>query len=130
MRQLDWWENTHLSPMEFPALINWTSPFPFYGLLDDISHFHSNLNRIFCKQTVETVIRRRGLRRQICVCTVCLCPTKRTLTWVNVYTNRCYAGPACTPFHLSDSIGIKSRYNKNSTSTLKSITVINNSLIK
>ena len=25
--------------MEFPALINWTSPFPFEGLLGGIFHF-------------------------------------------------------------------------------------------
>ena len=31
-----------------------------------------------CKQKVEILIRRRVLRRLIWVCTVCLCPTKRT----------------------------------------------------
>ena len=34
---------------------------------------------ILCKQTVETMIRRLVLWRLIWVCTVCLCPTKRTL---------------------------------------------------
>ena len=31
-----------------------------------------------CKQILETLIRRRGVRRLILVCTVCLRPTKRT----------------------------------------------------
>ena len=34
---------TQLSRMEFPTLINWTSPFLFSGLLGGIFHFHSNL---------------------------------------------------------------------------------------
>ena len=37
---------------------------------------YSNLNRAYCKQIVKTLIRRHLL---ICVCTGCLCPTKRTL---------------------------------------------------
>ena len=48
------------------------------ALLGGIFYFHSNSNRTFCKQTVETLIRRRILC-QIWVSTVCLCPTKRTL---------------------------------------------------
>ena len=40
--------------------------------------FNSYFNRKFCKQTMDTLIRRRVLRRLIWVCTVCLCPTKRT----------------------------------------------------
>ena len=35
-------------------------------------------NRIVCKHTVETLIRRRVLWRLIWVCTFCLCPQKRT----------------------------------------------------
>ena len=42
--------------MEFPTVINWTSPFPFSGLLGSILHFHSNFNRPFCEQTVEVLI--------------------------------------------------------------------------
>ena len=42
-------------------------------------HFYSNLGRTICKQTVETLIRRRVLWRLVCVCTVCLRPTKMTL---------------------------------------------------
>ena len=34
---------------------------------------------MFCKQTLETLIRRRVLWRLIWICAVCLCPTKRTL---------------------------------------------------
>ena len=39
----------------------------------------SNFKRNFCKQTVESLIRRRVLRRLVWFCTVFLCPTKRTL---------------------------------------------------
>ena len=42
-------------------------------------HFYSSFNRKSCKQTVETLIRRRILWHLIWVCTICLCPTKRTL---------------------------------------------------
>ena len=35
-------------------------------------HLYSTIDRIFYKQTVETLIRRRGLRHLIWVCTVCL----------------------------------------------------------
>ena len=65
--------------MEFPSLFNWSGPFPIKGLLGGIFHFYSNFDRTFCEQTVETLIRRRGLRRLIWVYNVCLCPTKRTL---------------------------------------------------
>ena len=44
---------THLCLIEFPAPINWTTPFPFKGLLGGTFHFISNFNRTFCKQTVE-----------------------------------------------------------------------------
>ena len=46
----------------------------YLGLLGGISHFHSNFNRTFCRQTMENLIRRRVF------CTVCRCPTKRTLS--------------------------------------------------
>ena len=43
--------------MEFPTLINWTSPFTFEGLSGCIFfHFYSNFNRTLCKQTVENLI--------------------------------------------------------------------------
>ena len=41
--------------------------------------FYSHFKRTFCRQTLKTPIRRRVQRRLIWVCTVCLCPTKRTL---------------------------------------------------
>ena len=60
-----------------------------------ILHFYSNFNRAFCKKTVDTLIRRRALRRLVWFCTVCLCPTKRTLLWVNrvllTDQERCYS---------------------------------------
>ena len=65
--------------MEFPTVMNWTIPFPILGFLCGIFHFYSNFKRKFCNQTVENQIRRRILRRLIWFCTVCRCPTKRTL---------------------------------------------------
>ena len=65
--------------MYFPILIIWTSPFQILGLLGGVFHFDSNFKRIFCKQTVENLIRRRVLRRVIWFAFVCRCPTKRTL---------------------------------------------------
>ena len=41
--------------------------------------FYSNFNRTFCRQIVETLIRRCILQRLIWVCNVSLCPTKRKL---------------------------------------------------
>ena len=104
---------THLSQMEFPTLMNWTSPFPFFGLLGGIFHYYSNFNRMFriiCKQIVENLIRHRILWCLIWFHTVCLCLTKRTLglhgltliqlpCWIPVFTciinqigNRIYPG--------------------------------------
>ena len=60
--------------MGFPTTISRTCPFPVLGVLDGIFLFYLNFNSIFCKQNVETLI-----RRLIWVCTVCPCPTKRTL---------------------------------------------------
>ena len=78
---------THLSRMEFPTIINWSSLFPLYGLLGVFFfQFYSNSNRTFSKQTVETLIRHRVLRRLIRVSTVCLRPTKR-LIWDKEHTN-------------------------------------------
>ena len=63
---------THFNQVEFLTSINWISPFPFLGLLGayGIFHFHSNFNRIFCKQTVEALIRRRVMRYLISRCAV------------------------------------------------------------
>ena len=70
---------THLSRMDFHTLISRTSPFPILRVLGGVFHFYSNSNRTLCEHTVETLIRRRVLWRLIWVCTVCLCPTKKTL---------------------------------------------------
>ena len=51
----------------------------FKGCWMEFFHFYSNLDRTICKQTVETLIGRRVMRRLVWVCTVCLRPTKRTL---------------------------------------------------
>ena len=42
-------------------------------------YFYSYFNRTYCKQTVESLIRRRVLWCLIWVWTVCLCPTKSRL---------------------------------------------------
>ena len=81
---------THISRMELTTLTNWVSLFLFKGLLGGSFHFYSHFNRIFCMQTVKTLIRRHVLWRLIWVCTVCLCPTKRTLGLYGLKTN--YAG--------------------------------------
>ena len=65
--------------MHFPILINWTSSFPIIGLLGGILNFYSNFKRNFCEQTVENLIRCPVLWRLMWFCTVCRCPTKRTL---------------------------------------------------
>ena len=65
--------------MNLPTLISWMSPFPILGMLGSIFIFSPNLDRVFCKQTVKTLIRRHVLWRLIWVCNVSLCPTKRTL---------------------------------------------------
>ena len=66
-----------LSRMEFPTVFKWN-----FSVLRDAGWyfaFYTNFNRIFCKHTVETLIRHRILRHLLCVCAVCLRPTKRTL---------------------------------------------------
>ena len=52
-------------------------------------HYYLNPNRIFCKQSVETLIRRRITRRLSWVCTVFLCLTERApgLIWVKFERN-------------------------------------------
>ena len=72
---------THLSQMKCPTDITLTSPFPIFGLLGGIFHFYSKFKRNFCLQTVEKLIRRH-LPHLIWFCTVCICPTKRTLGYM------------------------------------------------
>ena len=52
---------THLSRIEFPTVIKWTSPFLFKGLLGSKFQFHSNLKSTLCAQTVKNLIRRHVL---------------------------------------------------------------------
>ena len=42
-----------------------------------VTYLFPNFDSTFCKQTDETMIRRRPLCRLILVCTVCKCPNKR-----------------------------------------------------
>ena len=76
---------THICVVDFPILINWTSPFPILGVSGELFHLYSILNRYSCKQTVKTLITCRVLRRLIWICTVWLCPKKwdARLIWVN-----------------------------------------------
>ena len=69
----------HLCRMDLPTLISRTCAIPIVWALGGIFRFCPNSERTFCKQTVETLIRRRVLRRLVWIYTVCLCPTKRTL---------------------------------------------------
>ena len=62
--------------MDFSIPINWTSPFPNLGVPGAFFYFDFIFNRISSKQTVQTLIRRRVLRRLIWVYTVCLGPKK------------------------------------------------------
>ena len=70
---------THICPVDYSILINWSSPFPILGVAGVIFHFYLIFDRNSYKQTVKTLIRRLVLRRVICVCTVCLCPKNGTL---------------------------------------------------
>ena len=52
--------------------------FSFQGCLVYFFHFYQVFDRNSCEQTVETLFKRRILRRLIWVCTVCLCPKNGT----------------------------------------------------
>ena len=58
--------------------------------------FYSNFNRTFCKQTVETLIRRRVLWRLVLICIVCLHPTKRALGFYGSKEESCADSSRCT----------------------------------
>ena len=51
----------------------------YFWMLGGIFHFYSSFHRKLCKQTVETLIRRRILWHLFWVCTICLCPKKKML---------------------------------------------------
>ena len=62
-QQTGFWSLSHmrdfltlLCRMDFPILINWTSPFPFLGLLGGIFHFYSNFKRNFCLAASDLVL--------------------------------------------------------------------------
>ena len=75
----NWYMLTHICPVDFSILNDWTSPFPNLGVFRVLFHFYSISNRNSCKQTMQTLVRRRILRRLIWVCTVCLGPKNGTL---------------------------------------------------
>ena len=80
--------NLILKCSQITHLINRTSPFLFKGLLDVIFQFDLNFNGTYCKQTVETLIRQHALQCLIWVCTVCVCPTKKTLGLIKMFQCR------------------------------------------
>ena len=83
---------TLLSRMKLPTFIKWTSPFSSSGLLGVVFHSYSNFNVTSCKQTAESLIRHSSLWHLILVCTICSCPTKRTLVlWVEYFCGICYS---------------------------------------
>ena len=57
----------HIWLIDFSIPINWMSPFPNLGVSGAFFYFYFIFGRIFCKQTVQTLIRRRVLRRLIWV---------------------------------------------------------------
>ena len=71
------------TPNRFRTFITCMSPYPILGLLGGIFHFYSNFDRTFCKQTVENLIRCHFLWCLNWFCTICRCPTKRTLDGLN-----------------------------------------------
>ena len=83
---------THLSRINSPISIGRTSLFQILGVLGGIFHFYSISNKIFCEQTVGTLI---------WVCAVSLCPTRRTLGLYGLkeeFSPFCYVALLCLPF--------------------------------
>ena len=78
---------THI--MDFSIPINWMSPFPNLGMSGAFFYFDFIFNRISCKQTVKTLIRRLVLRRLIWICTVFLCPKNGTLGLYELIKKKC-----------------------------------------
>ena len=70
---------TLLSRMKLPTFIKWTSLFSSSGLLGVVFHSYLNFDGTSCKHTVENLIRHCSLWCLIFACTICRCPTKRTL---------------------------------------------------
>ena len=69
-------------PFKLNEISNWyqlDQCIPILNVLGGTFHFYSNFHRTFCKQTVETLIRRHVMWRLVWVCTVCQCLTNRIL---------------------------------------------------
>ena len=94
---------TRLSRMEF--LLSSIGPvhFRFKGCCVVCFIF----NRMLCKQTVKTLIRRRVLRRLIWVGTVCLCPTKKTLGLYGLSVYTICVCPSYIKIHGLNVLGFK-----------------------
>ena len=58
---------THLNQMEFPTVINLTSPFQFKGLVGRVFFIFSQILIEQCKQTVVTLIKPRIMWHGICM---------------------------------------------------------------
>ena len=71
---------SHISLMDFPfpSLSIGRVHLSFKRCLVCFFHFYHIFDRNSCEQTVQTLIRRRVLRRLIWVCTDCLCPKNMT----------------------------------------------------
>ena len=72
--------------MNFPISIDRSSQFQILGVFSGIFHFYSNAHTIFCKQTVETLIRRRFLSSAADLGLHCLHMSHKKdtrLIWVN-----------------------------------------------
>ena len=110
---------THLYRIYFPICINWTSRFPNLGWLDAIFHFYSNSLRNFCKQSVENLIRHRVLRRLIWFCTVCRCPTKRTLGLYRKNSRKNSWNLAFQQWTIAKCDNVTQRFNKGNQTFLK-----------
>ena len=82
--------------MNFPISIDRTSLFQILGVLSGTFHFYSKVHRIFCRQTVVTLIRHCVLRRLIWANTICLCPTKRTLGLCRLTTTESSSVVVCS----------------------------------
>ena len=100
-----------LSRMKLPTFIKWTSPFSSSGLFGVFFPFLSKFfYRTSCKQT-ENLIRHCSLWRLILACTICLCPTKRTLLWVKYFCCICYSHQFYCFFIELNNGWIKSGFN-------------------
>ena len=66
-------------PNEIPRPYQLDNPFTILGLLGSNFQLYSNFKSIFCKQTVQNLIRCRDLWHLIWFCTVCQCTIKHEM---------------------------------------------------